>query len=199
MKGLQTKQAWIERMTTLGACKTAMAWVRSLPDDITGEEIWNSIPAKHYDWLYWFAKRNQSSEVYELFVKAEVIGEVDIRDAVRDAALDACYAAHAACYTAYDAARAARAAKNAAIAALGGVASFDDVVTAAFVASYAAYDAARAAATPDVAARVALSDAARDAAIRDARYDAHDAAYCAKFRELFPLSKMEWSSEKTDA
>ena len=30
MKGLQTKQAWIERMTSLGACKTAMDWVRSL-------------------------------------------------------------------------------------------------------------------------------------------------------------------------
>ena len=45
----------------------------------------------------------------------------------------------------------------------------------------------------------AALDAACDAALaadvaRDARYD----VYCAKFRELFPLSKMEWASEKTD-
>ena len=132
MKGLQTKQAWIERMTALGACQEVMDWVRSLPDDITGEEIWNSIPAKHYNWLYWFAWRNQSKEVYELFVKAEVVGSV--------AASDASVARN----TAFEALEAAR------------------VVALA-------------------------ADVAREA------------VYCAKFRELFPFSKMEWYSEKTDA
>ena len=151
MKGLQTKQAWLERMTALRACESAMDWVRSLPADITGEEIWNSIPAKHphSDWLRWFAMRNQNKEVYELFVKAVAMGEV-----VED------FAASAAQDVALKASKAARAAD----------AANDDAFAAAIRASYAV-------------------DVDGDDEVRAA---VPAAAYCAKFRELFPFSKMDW-------
>lgn len=92
---MKTKADFRARIEILGACDAAKLWVDSLPDSWTAEEVWNAISHKNghaENWLFWFARRNQSAEVHKLWVAvAEAI--VTYRDNPSAEAREAAYSA----------------------------------------------------------------------------------------------------------
>lgn len=103
---MKTRQDVLERMKALGACPDSFVWLHAQDAALTAEQLWDIAPM---GFVYWFAERNQSKEVYDAFVIAhreyvtgsstswalanvnalELAEEAWVYDVAEDAAVDA--------------------------------------------------------------------------------------------------------------